>query len=318
MKTKIIIDDRIPYIHGLLDRVAEVEYVAYEEMTRERLMDADAIIIRTRTKCTRKLLEGTAVKLIVTATIGMDHIDLEYCKNHEITVRNAPGCNASSVAQWFGEAIRVWRDENHGTNYKVGIVGLGHVGSRVKKVAERMGLQTMVCDPLKGYMTTLTEIGRQCRVITFHTPLTTTGDYPTIGMASRQFFANVMPNAYIINAARGGIIVENELKKWLKEHSEGRCAIDCWENEPTIDRELLGMSLIGTPHIAGYSANGKWNGTKMSIEAVNVFFGLDAPLPEPLPATTVHQYDINIDSKALKEAPDRFEWFRGHYPERRE
>lgn len=318
-KPRIIIDDRIPYIQGLLDNAADVEYAAYGGITHERLLNADAIIIRTRTKCDNALLDGTSVRLIVTATIGVDHIDLEYCALHRITVRNAPGCNASSVAQWVGEALKIWLQENGSSGCKIGIVGLGHVGSQVKATAERLGFRTMVSDPYKGYDIPLADMARQCRIITFHTPLTSGGDNPTMRMAGREFFANIMPDAYIINAARGGIVVEEELKQWLDGHKDGRCAIDCWENEPRIDRELLRKALIGTPHIAGYSADGKWNGTRMSIEAVNGFFGLNAPLPSPLPKVTARSsYDILRDSNALKNAPEKFEWFRGHYPERRE
>lgn len=318
MKTKIIIDDKIPFIHGLLDNIADVEYAEYHEFTHNRLVNADAIIIRTRTKCTSQLLQGTSVKLIVTATIGMDHIDLTYCKNHGITVQNAPGCNASSVAQWFGAALKFWLNDNPIEPCKVGIIGLGNVGSCVKQVAEQMGFQTMVSDPPKGITTSLYDIAKQCRIITFHTPLTTDCDYPTLGMASHKFFDSVMPDAYIINAARGGIIVERELKEWLKRHPKGRCAIDCWENEPKIDRILLTMSLIGTPHIAGYSADGKWNGTKMAIQAINSFFGTNAPLPAPLPTVSNSTYDISADSISLKNNPEKFEWFRSHYPIRRE
>ena len=358
MKKRIIIDANIPFIRGAFDNVAEVEYLPAKEITRDRVMDADAVIVRTRTRCDAELLEGTKVKIVATATIGIDHIDTDYCDAKGIKWTNAPGCNAESVAQWVGSALAVWA-EKQGCSLvgkKIGIVGHGHVGSRVERLARKLGMEVMLNDPPKALnnptaYVDLSTIARECDVVTFHTPLTKGGEFATYGLAGKEFFEEIkkrsksltenifslteptestegvlLRSPLIINAARGGIVDEMSLLE-----SGCECAIDCWDGEPETNAKLRNRALIATPHIAGYSADGKYNASQQVIAAVAKELNLEPCAIEGLPEweTTdaegdelckllLKNYDIRKDSKALKAEPEKFEWFRSNYPVRRE
>lgn len=335
MKLRIIIDANIPYIRGAFDKVAEVEYLTAKEITAEKAKTADALVIRTRTHCNADLLNESNVKFIATATIGIDHIDTEYCDAHQIIWTNAPGCNAESVAQWVGSALAVWANKyNYSLKDKtIGIVGHGHVGKRVEKLAKLLGMKVLLNDPPlaekdpKKYVD-LETIASKCDVITFHTPLTKKGEFATWHLADKAFFEmiNTTTHPLIINAARGGIIDEAALLDY-----ECDCAIDCWEGEPETNAKLREKALIATPHIAGYSADGKYNASEQAISAVSDFFGINAEkiegLPQKITTSAINNtlkgelldnYDITTESNALKLEPEKFEWFRSNYPIRRE
>ena len=341
MKPRIIIDRNIPFIEGMLESVADVTYLAAAEITNSSVRSADCLIVRTRTRCDAALLDGTDIRLIVTATIGYDHIDTAYCAAHNITWRNAPGCNAASVQQYVGAAIAEWAAAQ-GTALQgktVGIIGVGHVGSKVEALCAMLGMNVLRNDPPRAeregnaLFSTLDEIAEQADIITLHTPLTRGGNYPTFHMIDNGFFSKLKRKPLIINAARGGIVDEEALMQAMDENLVGGCVIDCWEHEPDISPALLQRAFIATPHIAGYSADGKANATLMSLKTVNSIFslGLDlshfAPLP---PKRQIYingdealdvlrsSYDILRDSRLLKAAPARFEHFRSHYPIRRE
>ena len=333
MKKRLIIDADIPYIRGAFDNVADVEYLVAKEITHNKVMNADAVIVRTRTRCNADLLEGTRVKMVATATIGIDHIDTEYCDAHDIRWINAPGCNAESVAQWVGSALAVWA-EKCGCSLvgkKIGIVGHGHVGTRVERLARQLGMQVLLNDPPKAVTdpdryVDLTAIAKECDVVTFHTPLTSEGEFATKGLANEKFFSNIRKETFIINAARGGIIDEKELL-----NSGCDCAIDCWDGEPETNDELRNRALIATPHIAGYSADGKYNASQQVIAAVAEALDITPCTIEGLPEwkstdakdeglrdLLLDNYNILQDSDALKAEPEKFEWFRSNYPVRRE
>ena len=333
MKPRIIIDANIPYIRGTFDKVAEVEYLTAKEITPQKVKSADALIIRTRTLCNADLLDSSNVKFIATATIGTDHIDTDYCNAHNIAWTNAPGCNAESVAQWVGSVLAVWSNKHNCSlsGKTIGIVGHGHVGKRVERLARLLGMNVLLNDPplaleKPDQYVDLQTIAHQCDVITFHTPLTKEGKFATFGLGGEEFFKQINKGTLIINAARGGIIDEGALLK-----SGCECAIDCWYGEPETNPELRKKALIATPHIAGYSADGKANATRMSLESLAAHFGL-GPVPvivPPAPAQAIiyagsraeamlSTYDPLTDSEALKSEPARFEYLRGHYPLRRE
>ena len=333
MKKRIIIDVNIPYIRGAFDNVADVIYLPAKEITHDIAMEADALIVRTRTRCDANLLEGTHVKIVATATIGIDHIDTDYCDRHNIKWTNAPGCNAESVAQWVGSALAVWAKKQGCSlvGKKIGIVGHGHVGIQVEQLARRLGMKVILNDPPKAlnnpemYVDLLT-IARECDVVTFHTPLTTEGEFATKGLANEKFFSNIRKETFIINTARGGIVDEMALLA-----SECECAIDCWDGEPKINDELRTKALIATPHIAGYSADGKHNASQQVIAAVAKALNITPCSIEGLPEwkstntkdeelrnLLLDNYNINNDSDALKAEPEKFEWFRSNYPVRRE
>lgn len=333
MKKKIIIDANIPYIRGAFDNVADVEYLVAKDITHDIAMTADALIVRTRTRCNAELLKGTRVKMVATATIGIDHIDTDYCDTHNIAWTNAPGCNAESVAQWVGSALSVWADKQGCSliGKTIGIVGHGHVGTRVEQLARLLGMKVLLNDPPKAltnperYVDLLT-IAKECDVITFHTPLTTEGEFATLELANENFFSNIQKDTFIINAARGGIIDEKALL-----NSGCECAIDCWCGEPETNPELREKALIATPHIAGYSADGKYNASQQVIVAVAKALDIIPCSIEGLPEwestnakgdelrkLLLENYNILQDSEALKAEPEKFEWFRSNYPIRRE
>lgn len=338
---KIIIDKNIPYIKGALDGKAEVEYLTYKEMTPEAVRDADALIIRTRTKCNHQLLDGSKVKFIATATIGYDHIDTQYCDENGIKWTNAPGCNALSVTQYMASVLIYLAEENNFelSSKTLGIVGVGNVGSRVAKLAEGFGMKVLLNDPPRARVegdaqfVTLQEIAEQADIIAFHPFLNFDGIDKTFHLADENFFKSLKRKPIIINASRGEVVDNIALKNAMKKGLVADVVLDCWENEPEIDLELLAKVAIATPHIAGYSADGKANATTQSVQAVSRFFnlGLDNWQPSKLPPGLdlnfknhsivdffKETYDIVSESNHLKSSPQTFEQQRSNYPVRRE
>lgn len=330
---RLIVERNIPYIKGLLDPYATVRYLDPSEITTKAVRDTDGLVIRTRTVCNEELLAKSDVKLIATATIGTDHIDREYCDKRTITVVNAPGCNAPAVAQYVFATLLNTINRPLST-YTIGIVGLGHVGSIVARWARGLDMRVLECDPPRqdaeggDNWTDLDTIAREADIITFHTPLTTEGTYPTFHIADEAFFAKLRRAPIIINSARGGIVDTKALVDAKDKGLVGELIIDCWENEPDIDRELLNRAAIATPHIAGYSQEGKIRASQVVLDAVTTFFmtprvTIDMPLP-PAPARNVSirgildSYDPMPESNALKAHPENFETIRNTYPLRHE
>lgn len=328
---KIIADSAIPFLRGVLEPFAEVEYLPGTAISAADAHDADALVIRTRTRCGEALLAGSRVRMIATATIGFDHIDRAWCAEHGIEVTTAAGCNARGVLQWIGAALahlahtQGWEPAER----TLGIVGVGHVGSLVREHAATWGFRVICCDPPReerehcGFRP-LEEVAGEADILTFHTPL----DDTTRHMAGRELFARMKPGAVVINSSRGEVVDGDALLA-----SGLDCALDVWEHEPHLDPALLAHALLATPHIAGYSEQGKANATAMSVASLARRFGL--PLegwypPEAAPATprpigwqelcaTIGKaYDIGAESLRLKNRPGDFESMRDHYAYRRE
>ena len=334
---KVIIDHKIPYIKEAISRIAdEVVFLPGNAFTKEEVKDADALIVRTRTVCNRELLEGSQVKFIATATIGYDHIDTEFCREAGITWTNCPGCNAGSVEQYVHSVLLLLKREKGLDLEKstIGIVGVGHVGSRVKRMAEGLGMKILLNDPPRaergesGFVD-LETIARECDVITFHTPLSRDGKYATFHLVNDEFLLSLKRTPYIINSSRGEVVDTDALLAALATGKVRDVVIDTWENEPDINQELLNAAFLATPHIAGYSADGKANATRMSLEALCRFFHIEATfdiIPEKVDIhfstdkeeAFLQAYNPKRDSEWLKESPQKFEWFRGNYPIRRE
>ena len=324
---KAIVDDKIPYIRGQIEQLAdEVTYLTGSAISREDVHNADVLIVRTRTRCDRSLLEGSKVKLIVTATIGYDHIDTAYCESAGIRWTNCPGCNANSVCRYVHHALEATGRLN--PMMTVGVVGVGHVGTLVAADLEQCGMKVLLCDPprddahddVEGHpFVALSTIQQEADIITFHTPLTKEGPYATYHMADEHFFRHLPRCPLIINASRGGVVDNVALLQALRDGRVANAVIDTWEGEPNLNQELLKQVVIGTPHVAGYSADGKANATRMSLEAVAQFMGKDFTpqiiLPDA-PKLTVET--LKDDSERLKQWPERFEEMRGNYPVRRE
>ena len=339
---KIVADKYIPFLEGVFEPYAEVVYKDGMEICREDVADADAMIIRTRTKCNANLLEGSKVRMIATATIGMDHIDLEYCRNHGITVQNAEGCNAGGVLQYvfsalYGMAARKGIKLDGAT---MGIVGVGHVGKKVEAMARYLGFNVLMCDPPRAAaegsdeFCSLEYLLANSQIVTMHVPL----DESTRGMADEEFFMLMPPGAIFINAARGEILDDNALMQAIPKL--GAVAIDTWNHEPDINLELLDMVDIATPHIAGYSYQGKQNATALAVQAVAKFFGItelynyypqaDVPDHEPIQldlrekthgeraAVFQYNYPIFTDDFRFRMEPENFEKLRSEYQYRRE
>lgn len=341
---RIIIDDKIPFIREAAAQLGEAVYLSGSAISAEDVREADALIVRTRTRCDEDLLQGSRVQMVATATIGYDHIDTAYLQRAGIAWTNCPGCNADSVAQYVQSALVLLEDAGHIRlgDVTVGIVGVGHVGGSVERMLRRMGCRILRYDPPRqergeeGFVG-LEEILAHADVITLHTPLTRQGAHATYHMVDSAFFDALHCRPVLINAARGEVVDEAALKSALKTKKIRAAVIDTWEHEPCIDRELLSQVFLGTPHIAGYSADGKANGTRMALQAVARHFGAQftAPVvPPALPqdyayyperycphhpyAELLRHYDPRRDSDALKENPEDFERLRGDYPLRRE
>jgi erythronate-4-phosphate dehydrogenase len=353
---KIVCDNKIPFLRGVFEPFAEVVYLPGKETTPEVVRDADAVITRTRTKCDAALLAGSSVKVIATATIGYDHIDTAWCESNGILWRNAPGCNSWSVKQYIA-AVLCTLARCHGLNLAeltLGVVGVGHVGSKVAEVASLLGMKVLLCDPPRARalpslpaatgnpFVSLDTICRESDIITLHVPLTREGEDATWHLFDAQRIASLRLDQFLLNSSRGPVVDNAALKAALQAKRLRGAVLDVWEGEPEPDRELMGLLDIATPHIAGYSADGKANGTTASVHTVASVLGLPladwAPAGIPAPAQPLdftldargksHQevlseailytYDILADDRALRANPDRFEQLRGDYPVRRE
>ena len=328
---KIVVDDKIPFIREKLEQLAdEVVYLPGAGIRADDVHDADALIVRTRTRCDEQLLSGSSVQFVATATIGYDHIDTAYLQQAGITWTNCPGCNSGSVAQYVECSLLLLQREHRLQlhDMTIGIVGCGHVGSKVKGVAERLGMRVLVCDPLlEGDFVPLSTIEREADIITFHVPLTREGEYATWHLADESFFHRLLHAPYIINTSRGAVVDNAALLSALEDGRVKDAVIDVWENEPLLSITLLQRVFIGTPHIAGYSADGKVNANNMVIDALCRHFHLPNPgaitapsLPADFPyhGNPLDLYNPSIDSDLLKKDPTKFEFLRNNYPLRRE
>lgn len=325
-----IVEANIPFAKGLLEHFGRVSYLQPNEITREAMATCDALITRTRTRCDASLLEGSRCSMIASATIGLDHIDLDYCRQIGIEVANAPGCNAPAVAQYVLSSVIAACGADRLKGLTIGIVGVGHVGRIVEQWAGQLGMTVMRCDPPRARregaegFSTLEEIARRADIITFHTPYTRSGGDATHHLADEAFFNTLgRPRPIIINSARGPITDTAALLNAINDGRVGRAIIDCWENEPEISRELLEKAFIATPHIAGYSREGKIRATKMAMDAVARHFGfslreMDETVPagarESIDAEMIAaSYDPLADTAELRADPSRFEELRNHY-----
>ena len=342
----VIADSAIPYLKGVLEPYAEVRYLAGAKISAADVRDADALLVRTRTRVGKNLVEGSRVRFVATATIGTDHLDIPYLEKKGIAVRNAPGCNAASVAQYVASALLrlSFKYASPLRGKTLGIIGAGHVGKEVLRVANALGMKTLLCDPPRrdsegpeGFVGE-DELLARSDVVTLHVPLERLGKYPTFHMADEAFFAKIRPGAWFFNASRGEVVDGSALKFALQTKHLQAAVLDVWENEPDIDRELLGLVDFGTPHIAGYSRDGKANATTQIVRGLANFFDIESlksfrvelPAKIPLGASEtadfeilarellLKTYDVERDSRLLKENPAGFEKFRNEYPERRE
>ena len=347
---KVVCDSAIPFLKGALEPYCQVVYVHGSEICREMVMDADALVIRTRTRCNATLLEGTKVRFIATATIGYDHIDTQWCESNGIRWTNAPGCNSWSVQQYIGSLL-VTLSRTLGFSFRertLGVVGAGNVGSKVARLAALLGFRVLLCDPPRarregsGQFVSLDEIISRSDIITLHVPLIRDGEDATFHLFDDSRLASMNRNQILINSSRGEVVDGAALKNALAQKKILAASLDVWENEPQIDTQLLSLLFTGTPHIAGYSVDGKATGTTMSVQALGKFFDLPCrdwevtKVPqsvqpsefsidttgktpqEVLADAILHTYDIRTDDAALRANTASFEKQRSNYPVRRE
>ncbi len=330
-KISVVADSAIPFLRGVLEPWADVRYLPGARIAPDDVRDADALIVRTRTRCDERLLASSRVRLVATATIGFDHIDSAWCSDRGIRVATAAGCNARGVLQWVAATlVRLSRTQGWSpANKTLGIVGVGHVGSLVRAYAEAWGFRVLCCDPPReakehcGFLP-LHEVARQADLLTFHVPL----DATTRHLADAALFALMKPGAAVVNSSRGEVVDGQALLAAGLD-----CALDVWENEPCLDPGLLRRALVATPHIAGYSEQGKATATALAVRAVARTF--DLPLAEWYPPTAARSaprplswtelvdsideaFDIAALSRTLKASPERFEPLRDNYVYRRE
>jgi erythronate-4-phosphate dehydrogenase len=353
---RIIADENIPHVAECFSSIGEVRTLPGRQITPQITADADVLLVRSITRVDERLLAKSKVRFVATATIGFEHIDVDYLAANNIGFASAPGSNAGSVAEYIVAALlSVARKKKVTLEAKsIGIVGVGNVGSRVEKNAKALGMKTLLNDPPLQRQTAdpkylLLEDLFNCDFITLHTPLTFEGIDKTFHLADEKFFTSLKSGCIFLNTARGAVHDTAALKAAIKSGRLGGAVLDVWENEPDIDLELLRLVDLSTPHIAGYSLEGKVTGTIMIYNAACKYFNLtpkytiDDFLPEPeirqitidvksesdqelLHQTVQQLYCINRDDFNTREIatvpPDRrgrfFDDLRRNYPIRRE
>ena len=346
---KFVVDSAIPFLRGVFEPFAQMVYLPGASITREAVRDADALIVRTRTRCDGALLSGSRVRFVATATIGHDHIAADELAALGVQWISAPGSNASSVLQYVACALLTVASQRGWTlsGRTLGVIGVGHVGSKVARLGAMLGMRVLRNDPPRARnegendFVPLSRILAAADVISLHVPLTRDGNERTFHLVDPAFCAALEKTPVILNTSRGEVADSSALLQGLVQGRITAALIDVWENEPHISRELLAAAAIATPHIAGYSLDGKAAATGQVVRAVSQFFSL--PLDSftvtelPLPSDPVirldagstdeqqmfyqvfcRSYDIKRDDAMLRARPDHFEALREHYPMRRE
>jgi len=353
---KIIADANIPYVRECFSSIGDVEVLGGREITSDAIGDADVLLVRSITPVNAALLAGSRVKFVGTATIGFDHVDIDYLRRNNIAFASAPGSNANSAAEYVIAAL-LEIAQKHDIDLEsksIGVIGVGNVGSRVAKKCRALGMEVLLNDPPLQRQTgdpnylPLEEL-YGCDFVTLHTPLTSEGRDKTYHLADEKFFKSLRKNCVFINASRGAVVDSAALIVTIKMSRLKGAVLDVWENEPNIDTELLKLVDIGTPHIAGYSLDGKIAGMIMIYRAVCDHYGIeprhsiDDFLPEPevpqvrldpnpanhvetLVAAVEAVYDIRRDDVRLRgiqstrsgRAGEFFDNLRKEYPVRRE
>jgi len=279
---KIIADQDIYQVEDYFSCLGELVLLPGREISQQDLVDADALLVRTVTQVNKELVGNTSVKFVGSASSGFDHIDKLILEEKGIHFEHAPGCNANAVVDYFFAAL-AWFNLNYQVDWQkktVGIIGAGNVGSRLAARLQKLGMDFSIYDPflhsdheLAPSFASLENV-LQHDIITLHTPLTYTGDYPTHHLLNRKRLAGLKNDALLINACRGEVVDNQALLEILQETSDLKVALDVWELEPGINPALLDKVQIGTPHIAGYSTNGKLNGTRKIYDDFCRFFSI--------------------------------------------
>lgn len=367
---KIVIDEKIPFIRGVFERWADVVYSPGRQIDARTVKDADALIVRTRTKCNSDLLKGSSVRIVASATIGYDHIDTEWLEANGIVWASAPGCNSGSVMQYI-TSLLLFLAGKHNLDLQsmtLGVVGVGNVGSKVERAARALGMRVLLNDPPRerseGRQAVTLQAGArqgtsgtefhhlhklltESDILTLHVPLTREGEDRTFHLLNKENLRLMKRSAILVNTSRGEVVDNTALREALKTGLLRGAALDVWEGEPAADPQLVDLADIATPHIAGYSVDGKANATISSVRRVakELYLPLTewvpAALPQPaepvidlthpggsrqtpgrsvdLVATAVHHtYPIEEDDNLFRNGKENFEYLRDNYRIRRE
>ena len=301
----IVADENIPLIEEFFADFGEIRRLPGRQINRADVLDADVLLVRTVTKVDRELLEGSAVRFVGTCTIGTDHLALDYFQQAGIQWSSAPGCNARGVVDYvLGSLLTLAEIEGVDlTQRTYGVIGAGEVGGRLINVLCALGLKVLVCDPVRqaaegGDYVSLEQIIEQCDVLSLHTPLNKTGDYPTWHLFDQQRLEQLKPGTWLINASRGPVVDNVALREVLTRREDLQAVLDVWEGEPQVDVELADLCVLATPHIAGYSLDGKQRGTAQIYQALCDFLGhtLQVKLADLLPAPWLAKVELSADS----------------------
>ena len=354
----IVADENIPLLESFFADIGEIRRVSGRTMTASDVRDADVLLVRSVTRVGPELLKGSRVRFVGTATIGTDHVNKDWLAEQGIRFAAAPGCNANSVAEYVLSVLSVHAERRALTDWtalSVGVVGVGSVGSAIATTLERLGFEVRLCDPPRAEAEVESDqefVSLQealtCDVVTLHTPLTRSGAHATHHMIGAEALAELSADQLLINAGRGEVIETGALLARLDQPSAPVVALDVWENEPAIDPDLVERVWLATPHIAGYSLEGKMQGTEMIYRALSHYLGLPVRkkagqfLPEPALSKVAFTsaadeedalrialracYDPRQDDARLRlamtgSADERalaFDRLRKHYPVRRE
>ena len=347
---KIIVDENMPYASALFSRLGEVKAVPGRPLPEGVLDDADALMVRSVTKVNADLLTGKPVKFVGTATAGTDHVDINWLNQAGLQFSAAPGCNAIAVVEYVFSALLMLaeRDGFSLQDRTVGIVGVGNVGGRLQARLEALGIRTLLCDPPRadngdaGAFLPLQTLVEQADILTFHTPLFKDGPYQSFHLADDTLLRQLKPGTILINACRGPVVDNAALLRCLNDGQDLSVILDVWEPEPALNTELLAKVDIGTPHIAGYTLEGKARGTTQVFEAFSQFIGqpqhialntllpvpdvvsvqVHGPINQPLLKRLAHLvYDVRRDDAPLRRVAaiaGEFDKLRKNYVERRE
>ncbi len=272
---RIVADENIPLLDEFFAGFAEITRLPGRSIDATAVADADLLLVRSVTNVDRTLLHGSAVKFVGTCTIGTDHLDLDYFQQAGISWASAPGCNARGVVDYVLGSLLVLA-EQQGVDLAsrtYGVIGAGQVGSRLVKVMRGLGWRVLVCDPPRqalegGDFVSLQQVLEECDVLSVHTPLQKLGEHPTYHVFDAQRLAALKPGSWLINASRGAVVDNRALRDLLSQRSDLHAVLDVWEDEPQVDVALAALCRIATPHIAGYSLDGKLRGTAQVYQAL--------------------------------------------------
>lgn len=352
---RILADENIPLVDAFFSEHGEIRRMPGRRINKAALENVEVLLVRSVTRVDRELLEGSSIRFVGTCTIGTDHLDLDYFEEAGISWASAPGCNARGVVDYvLGSLLALAEGEGVELKHRrYGVVGAGEVGGRLVEVLRGMGWDVRVCDPPRqaselGEFVDLDEILQECDVISVHTPLTLDGEHSTFHLLDSNRLERLRPGAWLINAARGAVVDNLALRDQLARRTDIQAVLDVWEGEPQVDVELAELCWIATPHIAGYSLDGKLRGTAQIYQAFCDSKGLEPkvrlaalmpapPLrslsfdtsvtPEDLLATLCRAvYDPRRDDAAFRRSLSAdeeqrrvaFDQLRKNYPPRRE